>query len=151
MKYQIIHTCDPADISFIHDTLYEYNLKLTGSARQAVSANIYESSQALLLLGEDNLRYGGMVWHLDKEKNLVAADYFIISDALRGQGCGIKIFTEFERLARESGMSGITLGTNTFQAPDFYRKMGYDVVREKHVPQPLVPENIHYLFVKKFD
>ena len=43
----------------------------------------------------------------------------------RDEGHGRKLMEEAERVARERGCAGIWLNTYSFQAPDFYRKLGF--------------------------
>lgn len=48
-----------------------------------------------------------------------------LPDTLRGQGLGEKLMVRAEEIAREHGCVGIRLETMSFQAPEFYRKLGY--------------------------
>ncbi|MBW3095754.1 GNAT family N-acetyltransferase [Pseudohoeflea coraliihabitans] len=43
----------------------------------------------------------------------------------RGRGVGMQLIRRAEDVAREHGWSGVYLDTFTFQAPAFYRKLGY--------------------------
>ncbi len=44
---------------------------------------------------------------------------------LRGQGLGRMLMQEAEDWAREQGLGGMWLDTFAFQAPDFYRALGF--------------------------
>jgi GNAT superfamily N-acetyltransferase len=44
----------------------------------------------------------------------------------RGQGLGSRLLAEAERIAREKGCKSVWLETFRFQAPGFYRKLGYE-------------------------
>lgn len=55
--------------------------------------------------------------------------YLWVDDRHRGTGLGSRLLSQAERLAREErGCLGSRLETWDFQAPDFYRKQGYEVV-----------------------
>ncbi|HET7459615.1 MAG TPA: GNAT family N-acetyltransferase [Longimicrobium sp.] len=49
-----------------------------------------------------------------------------LDERLRGRGLGAELMGRAEAAARELGCTGIWLDTFTFQAPDFYRKLGYE-------------------------
>ncbi|MFJ5531566.1 GNAT family N-acetyltransferase [Streptomyces sp. NPDC093261] len=56
-------------------------------------------------------------------------DYLWVDGRHRGAGLGSRLLAEAERVAREErGCMGARLETWDFQAPEFYRKQGYDVV-----------------------
>ncbi|MGE1151681.1 GNAT family N-acetyltransferase [Pseudomonas kitaguniensis] len=48
-----------------------------------------------------------------------------IPDLMRTQGTGTRLMRAAEDLAREKGCQGIWLDTFSFQAPGFYRKLGF--------------------------
>ena len=53
-----------------------------------------------------------------------------VASAFRGKGLGRKLMIEAERIAAERNCLGIWLETFSFQAPDFYKKLGYSVFGE---------------------
>jgi len=66
-----------------------------------------------------------------------------------GQGWGNKLFAEFENHVKAAGAEEVGLTTNSYQAPEFYLKLGYKLTGEKPAPHPRVPDNIHYSYCKK--
>ena len=102
----------------------------------------------MILRGDDEF-LGGIVWHWLDNQTEVFVDYMFVSDKLRGQGWGRKLFAEFEKKVKVEGAETVGVTTNTFQAPEFYLKIGYKIIKEVPSPQPLVPENIHYHYRKK--
>ena len=149
MNYTIKHTRDYALYSQIHDALYSYNLSKTGDVRLDIKAPEYADCEALVVVGDDNNLYGGIVWHWQEDRSIVRVDYFFTAEVLRGSGYGKLLFAEFEKSAKASGAQAVSLSTNTFQAPKLYEKMGFKVTSQEHTPKPNVPENITYEFIKE--
>ena len=50
-----------------------------------------------------------------------------VTESLRGHGQGTRLMDAAEAYAVERGAQGATLETHDYQAPDFYRKRGYEV------------------------
>ena len=151
MTCRMEYSASYSDMELVHDALYSFNLKRTGRAFDAnVKAKKLERSEALLLYGSGNNEFlGGIVWHWLEEPHKVFVDYAFVSDTLRGQGWGNKLFAEFENHVKAAGAEEVGLTTNSYQAPEFYLKLGYKLIGEKPTPHPLVPDNIHYSYCKK--
>ncbi|MEP6791760.1 MAG: GNAT family N-acetyltransferase [Ramlibacter sp.] len=49
-----------------------------------------------------------------------------VAEAVRGQGLGTRLLAQAEQEARDAGAIGSALETFGWQAPDFYRKLGYE-------------------------
>ena len=132
------------DIAAIHDALYSYNLSKTGLARVDVHAERFPEQFALLACDDGGTAYGGIACHWENAPRRVFVDYFFLEERMRGNGIGKELFNELIRQVKSDGAVRIDLTTNTFQAPGFYRKMGFRVTGEKREPSPGCPENIHY-------
>ena len=57
-------------------------------------------------------------------------ELLFVPERLRGQGVGRELMSRAETVAREKGCVGIYLDTFSFQAPGFYKKLGYAVFGE---------------------
>lgn len=149
MDISIIYTTEYSRIARIHDALYSYNLSKTGARREDVHAQQLPEAAALIIQGADGTFYGGVGYHFLNDPRRIYVDYLFLDDALRGQGWGQKLFAELEKRVTAEGAESITLTTNTFQAPGFYEKIGFEKISEKAAPVPLLSENIHYTYYKK--
>ena len=69
--------------------------------------------------------------------NEVCIGDLIIGEAYRGTGLGSRLVRAVEEAYKGKGYDFITLTTFGFQAPEFYRKLGYqtDFVRESTDPK----------------
>ena len=139
---------DYADVAAIHDALYTWNLTKTGGERVAVQAQRFPEQAAFLACDDSGAAHGGIAFHWLNDPRRVFVDYFFLDDAVRGTGVGRKNMQFFMDWAERNGAREIELTTNSFQAPEFYRKMGFEITESKKEPQPLRPDNLHY-FLRK--
>jgi GNAT superfamily N-acetyltransferase len=54
-------------------------------------------------------------------------DLLWVKDELRGRGYGHRLLTQVEQAARQQGATNAYLDTFSFQAPEFYKRYGYQV------------------------
>lgn len=66
---------------------------------------------------------GGLVGHTDWGCFFI--DILWVADSLRGLGKGKELIKSAEKYAREQECSMMRLETFSFQAPDFYKKLGF--------------------------
>ena len=57
--------------------------------------------------------------------NYLFVEWLWVDEAYRKQGVGSRLLGEAEVTARSRGCDHVYLDTFTFQAPDFYRRLGY--------------------------
>lgn len=50
-----------------------------------------------------------------------------VRDDMRGTGIGRQLMEQAERVARSRGDTGMLVSTYTYQGPEFYKKMGFEV------------------------
>jgi GNAT superfamily N-acetyltransferase len=52
----------------------------------------------------------------------------VVPHAMRGTGLGSRLMAKAEEVAKGRGCVGVWLDTFSFQAPEFYQKLGYGIV-----------------------
>lgn len=78
----------------------------------------------------------------------VYIDDLIVLEKRRGKGIGMKLMQEVENHFKDKNLNNINLVTNAFQAPEFYKKCGFELefVRKNKANSKLTK----YFFVKYF-
>ena len=114
---QIVETPAWEDIQFLEDRLYEHNSLRTGHDDGKLLAIFLRDEAGDIIAGLHGWTWAGwleirLLWvHPDQ----------------RGQGLGKALLFAAEQKARERGCNRAVLDSYSFQAPDFYRKFGYEV------------------------
>ena len=122
-----LDTDDPAAGRFIHEAFTEYGIK------NGVTLNYDE----FCFVAEDP---GGQIigavtgWAYYDEVHI---GDLIVDEAYRRTGLGSRLVSAVEDAFRGKGYDVVTLTTFGFQAPEFYKKLGYTVefVRESRDPK----------------
>lgn len=127
-----------SDYNQVCNQLYEYNVRATNGLlkKPGKDINLYlkdESDQVVGGLFCETWLYG------------LYLEVFWISDQYRNKGYGKIMITEAERLGRELGCIFAHTSTFSYQSPEFYKRMGYEVfaVNDEY------PEDIQQFFLKK--
>ena len=108
----------PAEVDVLEHRLYEFNSQVTGVV-DALGLSVFgRDAQGELVAGLCGHTWGGcceirQVWVHEKR---------------RGQGIGRRLLELAETEARSRGCDQIVLTTHSFQAPEFYRKLGFEIV-----------------------
>ena len=95
-------------------------LRSYNAAKAGVST---QEPVALLVRDESGEILGGLYGRVFYQWMYI--DLLSVPEQARGQGMGTKLMQMAEDLAREKECIGIWLDTFDFQAPEFYRKLGY--------------------------
>lgn len=106
------------DIRFLEDGLIDFNIETTGITDG--------SFIGIFLRGSDGSRAGGLygwVWG-----STCYVRYLFVVESLRKQGEGTRLMRAVEAEARARNCRQIVLETHSFQAPGFYRKLGFEVI-----------------------
>ena len=124
---------------FVRKQLATYNARHVSEEIRGVYEPI-----SFTLKDESGQILGGVIGAV--KWSYVKIDFLWVDDALRGQGYGKSLLEEVERKARERGCDSIEVDTFSFQAPEFYKKQGFEVVGVvDHAPRG----HQHYYLIKK--
>lgn len=107
---------DEAVRATLYDRLLAFNAEKTGDV----------SFAPLAVTIEDDGRLVGGLWG-ETYYGWLFVELVFVPERLRGEGLGARLLAEAENVARERGCRGVWLDSYAFQAPDFYRKQGYEV------------------------
>ena len=72
-------------------------------------------------------------------------EFLFVEESCRGQGLGRMLLEQAENLSRQDGCKRVLLNTYSFQAPGFYRRMGYELLAQQN---PCFGEYSQYYFTK---
>ncbi len=108
----------PADIRFLQDKIYEYNVEQTGSDDGKWLCIFVRDEKGDIAAGIHGWTWSGC----GKIENLW------VRQELRGKGYGTSLLQAAEREAAARGCGRLFLDTFSFQAPLFYQKLGYEII-----------------------
>jgi len=109
-----------SDIQFLEYRLYEFNKAATGiSDGRGLGIFLRDSTQNIVAAA------AGHTWGKTCELRQVW-----VAEPLRRQGIGRRLLAEAEAEALRRGCRQLVLTTHSFQAPEFYEKLGFTVVSE---------------------
>ena len=109
-----------ADIEFLEDRLYDFNAGTTGISDGRSLGVFLRDEFKNIVAGA-----AGHTWGRTCELRQVW-----VAAPFRGSGLGRRLIAEAEAEAVRRGCQQLVLTTHSFQAPDFYRKLGFQVVSE---------------------
>jgi ribosomal protein S18 acetylase RimI-like enzyme len=108
---------DSNDIEALRDSLYRYNVASVGGLEAEELSVVVRGDDGELRAGLYGWTWGGFL-----EVNLLW-----VHEQERGHGLGSHMLAAAEAEGRARGAHTAILDTHTFQAPDFYRRHGYEV------------------------
>lgn len=110
-------TDDPtvADLDFLDERIYEFNVARTGRDDGRKLAIFVRDAAAAIVAG-----LSGWTWAGYGEVRTLWVD-----EPLRRQGIGTRLLQSAEAEARARGAAYMLIATHSFQAPDFYPRHGY--------------------------
>jgi len=135
---EITKQWNPEDSEYIRRKVIEYNASFLPDHVKHPLKNI-----SFMLRDSDGTIMGGITgtifwYHLH-------IDFLWVDQSLRGKGYGKKLLREIEETAKANQCRLILLDSFSFQAADFYQKLGYQVIGvvEDH------PEGFQQFFLEK--
>ena len=117
----------------IHRMLQEYNKKY-----------MQDGGDFCFSIEEDGTPAAGIV--AGAVFDTVEVEYLCVAKDCRGRGYGEALLKRVEEEARAQNKRRILLNTYSFQAPEFYRKMGY---QQLFVINPVFQDCVQYFFIKE--
>ena len=137
MKYTIILEPNPTpeDIQILCDGISHEAQK----KKQLKSVNFF----AFFIRDNDEKIVGGCNGAILHDWSYV--DQLWVSESLRGQGYGTQLMLSAEKLAADHKSRFITVNSYNWEAPNFYKKLGFYVEFERHNPEK---DSTFYFFRK---
>ncbi|EKY3117569.1 GNAT family N-acetyltransferase [Cronobacter turicensis] len=116
MEYRLTDVPDDELKTRIKQQLGRYNARhMTRDAQELIIS--VNDAQGVLTAGLIGRSYWGCL-HIE---------FLWVDESLRGQGTGAALMAMAEEEGRKRGCKRIFVDTFSFQAPEFYRKQGYEV------------------------
>ena len=118
MQLSILDAPDRRDVEYLADRLDEYNMANTGIMDGRLLAIILRDHHNDIIAG-----LYGWTWGRCCEVQTLW-----VHEQYRGQGLGTRLMAAAEGEARARGAAQMVLTTHSFQAPDFYRRLGFQPI-----------------------
>ena len=107
----------PDQLAFLEDRIYEYNVGATGIDDGRWLGVLVRDENGAVVAGLTGTTWGACC---------KVRDVWVRED-LRGRGMGTRLLDAAELEAKRRGCRQVVLASHSFQAPDFYRKRGFEV------------------------
>jgi len=121
MKNYIIKESNEYEVELIIDKLVDYNLSIVPQVQEQsfiMIDRVVKNYEDKIIAGINSKMY---CW------NCLYIDSLWVDAEFRGEGIGMRLLDEVEKIAIKKGCTLIHLDTFDFQAKDFYIKQGYEV------------------------
>jgi GNAT superfamily N-acetyltransferase len=109
---------DPEFARFLDDRLYAFNVETSGIGDDELLAIVLRDAHGKPVGGACGWTWGGTCY----------IRHLFLPLEMRNQGLGTRIMRALEQEATARGCVQMLLETHDFQAPDFYRKLGFAIV-----------------------
>jgi ribosomal protein S18 acetylase RimI-like enzyme len=129
-----VRTGDAPQIeAFLAERIYEYNAAATGHDDGESFTAVREGSAGDIEAGVSGYTWCGCCY----------IAYLWVAETLRGRGIGSELMQAVEKHARAKACRVMFVATHSFQAPEFYRRMGFEQVASM-VDHPVGHSSIFY-------
>lgn len=137
MKIVYKENPDNQDIQSLTQGIIDYAKQKKGhEAMEPFGFFIYGENNQILAGCNGNIGYG---W--------VYVDQLWVHESQRGKGYGTALMQAAEKLGKQKGCISAAVNTMDWEAPEFYKKLGYSIEFERH---GLVKNSIYYYLRKDF-
>jgi ribosomal protein S18 acetylase RimI-like enzyme len=106
------------DSAALRDALHQFNFETTGYRDGRSLSCFLRDGSGVLVAGVDGFTWGGYA----------RIEYLWVEASRRGRGTGTRLLAAAELEARRRGCVKVVLDTHSFQAPEWYRSLGYEEV-----------------------
>jgi GNAT superfamily N-acetyltransferase len=117
---RVVDRADPTTVTQLTDALYSFNAAATGIDDGRELFAELRDRDGELCAGVHGWTWGGTCW----------IELLWVREDQRHRGVGSALMRAVDAEARSRGCTQIALMTHSFQAPDFYRRHGFERVGE---------------------
>ena len=117
---RVVDRADPVAVRRLEDAIASFNVATTGIADARDVFAELRDGDGDVYAGVYGWSWAGTCW----------VELLWVRDDHRGRGVGTALMRAVEVAARGRGCTQMALTTHTFQAPDFYRRLGFEQVGE---------------------
>ncbi len=136
LQFSLEDSPSSEDLEFLETQTNEYNMLKTGKRDFRPLAVFLRNVDKQIVAGLSGYTWAGFC----------EIPFLWVHEDARGRGLGKQLLLAAEKEVKARGCSLIVLNSYSFQAPGFYKKLGYDEVG--HV-KDCPPGQAHYYFEKR--
>jgi ribosomal protein S18 acetylase RimI-like enzyme len=118
MDMALEHEPKPEDIRALEERIHAFNEAATGLGDGKLLALFMRDGDSRVIGGLFGWTWGATCY----------VGYLFVPPELRKQGHGSRLMRRMEEEAKARGCRQIALETHDFQAPEFYRRLGFEIV-----------------------
>jgi GNAT superfamily N-acetyltransferase len=116
--FEITDVHDEAAVAELRERLVSFNIAATGYDEYRSMSCFVRNDEGELDAGIDGFSWGGYAM----------VEWLWVAASIRGSQLGTGLLRSFETEAQKRGCRAVRVNTHSFQAPDFYRHLGYEEI-----------------------